>query len=152
MHARLNTSARACVCVCACKKPIHACARLRVECVCVYDFLPCAVCLGDKKSADWWESVCFNEPLEWIHLERELILHFTLLLLSLHTTSVCVRVCVFTMLEDLCVCSELVSFLMWLNIWCTCVCYCVSQAVVCMWAASERVYVWVCFKLLIVAH
>lgn len=88
-----------CACVCVC---IYVCVRhphMHVECV--YDVLPCTVCLGDRKSADWWANVCFNEPLQPIHLERDLVSHITLLLLLAegiwhihHQSIVCMCGCV----------------------------------------------------------
>lgn len=100
-----------------------ACAFLRKK-QCVWRvFIPRVICQGDRTSADWWKNVCFNEPPEWIHLERDLALHFTLLLLLSeviwsisHQSTACV--CVLLMFVYLCVFC--VCIFVWVFFWCAC--------------------------------
>lgn len=59
MHVRegMTSHASECMCLCVCVWPVHAGAKLHVECLC--DILPCAVCPEDRESADWWKNICF---------------------------------------------------------------------------------------------
>lgn len=80
--------------VCTCVWLTHTCL-----CKTASVYIACAVCQGDRTTADWWDNVCFNEPLEWLHLEKDLVAHFTVLLLlsgdiwGIHHQSIA-RICV----------------------------------------------------------